>query len=74
MATLSEQMEEARSQAEQSLSMPGSAQEIKTGVSSMANIPLPPSAKYRYIAAEAMVIDNSAGNTRKEVRLWSDDT
>ncbi|XP_066512786.1 E3 ubiquitin-protein ligase RNF31-like isoform X1 [Hoplias malabaricus] len=66
MATLSVQLEEVRSQAEKSLSSPGSAQELRTGVSTMASIPLPPSAKYQHIAAEVMVIENSGGNNRKE--------
>ncbi|KAL7842869.1 hypothetical protein SRHO_G00245580 [Serrasalmus rhombeus] len=66
MAMLSAQLEEVRSQAEKSLFMPGSAQDVRTGVYAMANIPLPPSAKYRYIAAEAMVIENSGGSNRNE--------
>lgn len=68
MASLSDQLEEVRVNAESSLSTPGSAQEMRTGVASMANIPLPPSSKYRYIAAESMLMENSSGNNRKEVR------
>ncbi|KAK1790163.1 hypothetical protein P4O66_014085 [Electrophorus voltai] len=66
MATWSDQLEEARHQAELSLSTPGSSQEVRAGVSTMANIPLPPSTKYRYIAAETMVRENSGGRNRKE--------
>lgn len=66
--TLSEQLEEVRSLAEASLSRPGSAQDIRNSVSAVANIALPPSAKYRYIAAETMLIENSAGSNKKEVR------
>ncbi|KAG9278422.1 E3 ubiquitin-protein ligase RNF31 isoform X1 [Astyanax mexicanus] len=66
MAMLSEQLEKVRSQAEKCLFTPGSAQEIRTAVSSMAMVPLPPSAKYLYIAAEAMVIENGSGSSRKE--------
>lgn len=64
---LSEQLEEARSQAEASLSRPGSAQDIKNSVSVVANISLPPSAKYGFISAEKMLIENSAGSNKKEV-------
>ncbi|XP_076838037.1 E3 ubiquitin-protein ligase RNF31 [Brachyhypopomus gauderio] len=66
MATLLDQLEEVRGQAELSLSMPGSAHEIRAGVSTMANVPLPPAAKYRHIAAETMVTENSGGRSRKE--------
>lgn len=34
----------------------------------MANLPLPPSAKYQHIAAESMVKENSCGNNKKETR------
>ncbi|XP_060761598.1 E3 ubiquitin-protein ligase RNF31 [Neoarius graeffei] len=64
--TLLEQLEEVRSQAEACLSRASSAQDIKNGVSAVANISLPPSAKYRYIAAETMLIENSAGSNKKE--------
>lgn len=69
--TLLEQLEEVRSQAEACLSRASSAQDIKNGVSAVANISLPPSAKYRYIAAETMLIENSAGSNKKEVRVNS---
>lgn len=68
MASLSDQLEEVRVNAEGSLSTPGSAQEIRAGVAAMADIPLPPSSKYRNIAAESMLTVNSSGNNRKEVR------
>lgn len=70
--TLSEQLEEVRSRAEASLSKPGSVQDIRNCVSAVANISLPPSSKYRYIAAENMLIENSAGSNKKEVRVNSD--
>lgn len=68
MASLSDQLEEVRVNAESSLSSPGSAQEMRAGVAAMANIPLPPSCKFRYIAAESMLTENSSGNNRNEVR------
>ncbi|XP_053507578.1 E3 ubiquitin-protein ligase RNF31 isoform X2 [Ictalurus furcatus] len=63
---LSDQLEEARSWAEAILSRPGSAQDIRNGVSAVANISLPPSAKYRHIAAETMLVENSVGSNKKE--------
>uniref|UniRef100_A0A671PWH3 E3 ubiquitin-protein ligase RNF31-like n=1 Tax=Sinocyclocheilus anshuiensis TaxID=1608454 RepID=A0A671PWH3_9TELE len=71
MASLSDQLEEVRVNAEGSLSTPGSAQEMRAGVAAMANIPLPPSSKYCYIAAESMLTENSNGNNRREVRKLS---
>lgn len=68
MASLSDQLEEVRVNAEGSLSTPGSAQEMRAGVAAMANIPLPPSSKYRNIAAESMLTENGCGNNRNEVR------
>lgn len=70
--TLSEQLEEVRSRAEASLSRPGSVQDIRNSVSAMANISLPPSAKYRHIPAENMLKENGAGSNKKEVRVNSD--
>ncbi|XP_051984117.1 E3 ubiquitin-protein ligase RNF31-like [Xyrauchen texanus] len=66
MASLSDQLEEVRANAEESLFSPVCAQEMRAVVTAMANIPLPPSSKYRYIAAENMLKENSSGNTRKE--------
>uniref|UniRef100_A0A8C1WKG6 RBR-type E3 ubiquitin transferase n=1 Tax=Cyprinus carpio TaxID=7962 RepID=A0A8C1WKG6_CYPCA len=71
MASLSDQLEEVRVSVEGSLSAPGSAQEMRAGVAAMADIPLPPSSKYRYIAAESMLTENGSGNNRKEVRKLS---
>lgn len=68
MASLSDQLEEVRLKAEGTLCSPGTAQEIRIGVSAMVNIPLPPTSKYRHIAAESMLKENSSGNNRKEVR------
>ncbi len=67
MASLSDQLEEMRVNAEGSLSTPGSDQEIRAAVAAMADIPLPPSSKYRYIVAESMLTENSTGNNRNEV-------
>ncbi|KAJ8336498.1 hypothetical protein SKAU_G00377180 [Synaphobranchus kaupii] len=66
MATLSAQLEEVRSRAEACLSSTGSAQEVRSDVVVIANIPLPLSAKYRHITAETMVTENGAGNNRQE--------
>uniref|UniRef100_A0A8C1QU50 RBR-type E3 ubiquitin transferase n=1 Tax=Cyprinus carpio TaxID=7962 RepID=A0A8C1QU50_CYPCA len=66
MASLSDQLEEVRVSVEGSLSAPGSAQEMRAGVAAMADIPLPPSSKYRYIAAESMLTENGSGNNRRE--------
>ncbi|KAF4076855.1 hypothetical protein AMELA_G00219870 [Ameiurus melas] len=63
---LSDQLEEARSRAEAILSRPGSAQDIRNSVSAVANISLPPSAKYRHITAETMLVENSVGSNKKE--------
>lgn len=68
MASISDQLEEVRLNAERSLCSPGSTQEIRSGVTAMANIPFPPTSKYRYIAAESMLTENSSGSNRKEVR------
>ncbi|KAL2097582.1 hypothetical protein ACEWY4_006789 [Coilia grayii] len=67
MDSLSEQLEEVRSRAEACLSSPCSAHEVRAGVCAMANLPLPPSAKYQHISAEAMVKENSTGNNKKEI-------
>lgn len=67
MATLLEQLDQVRCQAEACLYTTGSVLEVRAGVSAMANVPLPPSVKYRYIAAEAMIIENTVGLQRKEV-------
>ncbi|XP_035287061.1 E3 ubiquitin-protein ligase RNF31 [Anguilla anguilla] len=66
MATLSAQLGEVRSRAEACLSSSGSAPEVRADVMVMANIPLPPSAKYRHIAAETMATENGAGRNRQE--------
>lgn len=68
MPSLSEQLQEVRSQAEVCLYSGGRVVEVRAGVMAMANLPLPPCSKYRHIAAETMVIQNSVGNNRKEVR------
>ncbi|KAL0966083.1 hypothetical protein UPYG_G00290670 [Umbra pygmaea] len=65
-STLSHQLQDVRCHAEACLYSTGSVLEVRAGVSAMANIPLPPSVKYRYIAAETMITENSVGNNRKE--------
>ncbi|XP_062375630.1 E3 ubiquitin-protein ligase RNF31 isoform X1 [Sardina pilchardus] len=66
MDSLSEELEEVRSRAEACLSSPCSAHEVRAGVCAMANLPLPPAAKYQQISAEVMLKENSAGNNKKE--------
>ncbi|XP_048866204.1 LOW QUALITY PROTEIN: E3 ubiquitin-protein ligase RNF31 [Brienomyrus brachyistius] len=66
MANLSDQLEEMRAKAEARLSATGSSTEVKADILAMADIPLPLSAKYRHIAAEAMVEGNGAGESRHE--------
>ncbi|XP_051809284.1 E3 ubiquitin-protein ligase RNF31-like isoform X4 [Acanthochromis polyacanthus] len=66
MPSLSEQLQDARSRAEVCLYSGGRVVEVRTGVMALANLPLPPCSKYRHIAAETMVIENSFGNNRKE--------
>uniref|UniRef100_A0A674DVF0 E3 ubiquitin-protein ligase RNF31-like n=1 Tax=Salmo trutta TaxID=8032 RepID=A0A674DVF0_SALTR len=59
-STLSDQLEQVRCHAEACLYSTGSVLEVRAGISAMANIPLPPSVKYRYIAAETMIIENGS--------------
>ncbi|XP_077581291.1 E3 ubiquitin-protein ligase RNF31 isoform X2 [Stigmatopora nigra] len=66
MPSLSEQLQEARSQAEVCLYSGGRLVEVRAGVMVMANLPLPPCSKYHHITAETMVIENSFGSNRKE--------
>ena len=68
MPSLSEQLQEMRSQTEVCLYSSSRVVEVRAGVMAMANLPLPPCSKYRHIAAESMVIENSFGSNRKEVR------
>lgn len=67
MPSLSEQLQEVRSQGEVCLYSGGRVVEVRAGVMAMANLSLPPCSKYRHIAAETMVIENSFGSNRKEV-------
>ncbi|XP_037837983.1 E3 ubiquitin-protein ligase RNF31 isoform X1 [Kryptolebias marmoratus] len=66
MTSLSEQLQEVRSQAEVCLFTGGRVMDVRAAVMAMANLPLPPCSKYRHIAAETMVIENSSGVNRKE--------
>uniref|UniRef100_A0A8C7I1P6 E3 ubiquitin-protein ligase RNF31-like n=1 Tax=Oncorhynchus kisutch TaxID=8019 RepID=A0A8C7I1P6_ONCKI len=61
----SNQLEKVRCHAEACLHSTGSVLEIRAGILAMANIPLPPSAKYHYIAAETMIIENSIGSLQR---------
>ncbi|KAM9839498.1 E3 ubiquitin-protein ligase RNF31-like isoform 1-T2 [Aulostomus maculatus] len=61
------QMEEVRRRAQSLLSSSGSAQDVKSQVHTMAGIPLPLSEKYRLLAAETMMRENTAGRNRSEV-------
>lgn len=72
MPSLSELLQEVRSRAEVCLYSGGRVAEVWAAVMDMANLPLPPCSKYHHIAAETMVIGNSAGSNRKEVReAWN---
>uniref|UniRef100_A0A3Q2WD32 E3 ubiquitin-protein ligase RNF31-like n=1 Tax=Haplochromis burtoni TaxID=8153 RepID=A0A3Q2WD32_HAPBU len=54
MASLSEQLQDVRSQAEVCLYSGGRVVDLRAGVVAMANLPLPPCSKYHHIAAETM--------------------
>ncbi|KAG7268378.1 hypothetical protein CRUP_031989 [Coryphaenoides rupestris] len=66
MASLSEQLHKVRMEAELCLYSGGSVVEVRAGVNTMANLPLPPCSKYCLISAETMVIENSFGSNRKQ--------
>lgn len=66
MASLSEMLQDVRSQAEVCLYSGGRVVDLRAGVVAMANLPLPPCSKYHHVAAETMVIENSFGRNRKE--------
>lgn len=68
MPSLSELLQEVRSRAEVCLYSGGRVAEVWAAVMDMANLPLPPCSKYHHVAAETMVIGNSCGSNRKEVR------
>lgn len=68
MPSLSELLQEVRSRAEVCLYSGGRVAEVWAAVMEMAHLPLPPCSKYHHIAAETMVIANSSGSNRKEVR------
>lgn len=68
MLSLSELLQEVRSRAEVCLYSGGRVAEVWAAVMDMATLPLPPCSKYHHIAAETMVIGNSSGSNRKEVR------
>uniref|UniRef100_A0A672GYE2 Uncharacterized protein n=1 Tax=Salarias fasciatus TaxID=181472 RepID=A0A672GYE2_SALFA len=54
-------MDEVRLRARSLLSSSGLAQDVKAEVQTMAAFPLPPSEKYRHLAAEAMLKENTGG-------------
>ncbi|KAM7369634.1 hypothetical protein PAMP_010940 [Pampus punctatissimus] len=60
-------LDEVRRRAQSLLSSPGSAQDVKVEVQTMASVPLPPSEKYLHFAAEAMLRENTTGRSRLEV-------
>lgn len=68
MPSLSELLQKVRSQAEVCLYSGDRVAEVWAAVLDMANLPLPPCSKYHHIAAETMVVRNSSGSNRKEVR------
>ncbi|XP_050922720.1 LOW QUALITY PROTEIN: E3 ubiquitin-protein ligase RNF31-like [Lates calcarifer] len=61
------QMDEVRRKAQSLLSTSGVAQNVKTEVQTMAGIALPLSEKYRHLAAEAMLRENTASRNKQEV-------
>lgn len=65
--SLSEQLQEVRSQAEVCLYSGGRVVDVRARVMAMAVLPLPPCSKYQHVSAETMVIENSSGSNRKEV-------
>lgn len=71
MRSLSEQLQQMRSQTELCLYSGERQVEVWAGVMAMANLPLPPGSKYHHINAETLVMENSAGANRKEVRPGS---
>ncbi|XP_056155351.1 E3 ubiquitin-protein ligase RNF31 [Lampris incognitus] len=60
-------LEEERRRAVSYLSSSGSAQDVKSEIQTMANIPLALSDKYLHIPAEAMLRDNVVSQNRQEV-------
>ncbi|XP_072296664.1 E3 ubiquitin-protein ligase RNF31 [Eucyclogobius newberryi] len=66
MRSLSEQLQQMRTQTEVCLYSGERQVEVWAGVMAMANLPLPPGSKYHHIHAETLVIENSAGGNRKE--------
>lgn len=69
MPSLAEQLQNLRSRTQVCLYSGGTVVEMRAGVMAMASLPLPPCSKYCHIAAETMVIENSFGSNRKEVRV-----
>lgn len=63
------QMDDVRARAQSALSLSGSAQDVKADVQTMANLPLPPSEKYRHLGVEAMLRENTDQATRQEVKM-----
>lgn len=70
MSSLAEQLQTVRQRAEVCLYSGGRVDDLWLGVTHMAKLPLPPCIKYHRIAAETMVVHNSVGSNRKEVR-WT---
>lgn len=66
------QMDEVRRRAQSILSISGSAQDVKTEVQTIANIPLPLSEKYQHLEVENILRENTEGNNSQEVQVNSD--
>lgn len=65
-------MDEARRRAHSVLTVSGSAQDVRTEVQTIANISLPLSEKYRHLEVEAILRENTEGNSSQEVRANAD--
>lgn len=63
------QMDDVRRRAQSALSLSGSALDVKADVQTMANMPLPPSEKYRHLGVEVMLRENTDQATRQEVQF-----
>lgn len=68
-STASVQMDEVRRRSQSTLSVSGSAQDVKTDVQTMAGFSLPLSEKYHHLGVEVMLRENAGGNNRQEVKI-----
>ncbi|KAK0144857.1 E3 ubiquitin-protein ligase RNF31 [Merluccius polli] len=67
MTAAAEELRELRQRVGSELTSVGSGPQVKAGVRSMARLPLPLTAKYRSIDAEALVRCNTTGDSRAQV-------